>query len=277
MDNLDPKHYRWNDMPGEQLSEQLARRVITTERVMLAQFTLRKGCLVPLHSHESEQITHVLSGGLRFWLGEPPGAPIDVRAGEVLHIPSGVPHQVLALEDTTETDVFSPPRQDWLDRTDTYLRSAAPPVEPWLAPEMQRQAVCLARSFQHWTGRPLVEPGNALQVAARLFEHPSAILSLADGPTYNYGNRRAMELFERDWDQIRSMIGDESAEPHLREERRQALGEALRAGFITNYAGVRVSSRGQRRRIEDGILFALLDEAGERCGVGAVVPTWRDL
>jgi len=277
MDARDPKHYRWNDMPSEQLSEQLARRVITTARVMLAQFTLQKGCLVPLHAHESEQLTHVLSGALRFWLGDPPGAQIDVGAGEVLHIPSGVPHRVEALEDTTETDVFSPPRQDWLDRTDTYLRSAPRPADPWHSPDMQRQAARLARSFQHWTGRALVEPGDATEIATRLFEHPSAVLSLADGPTYNYGNRRAMELFELDWYSLLNMVGDESVEPHLRQERTEALREALHKGFISNFEGVRISSRGRRRRIEDGILFTLLDEAGERCGVGAFVPSWHDL
>ena len=274
MNTKNPKHYRWNDMPSEQLNEQLSRRVITAERVMLAQFALQKGCLVPLHAHENEQVTHVLSGGLRFWFGDPPGTAIDVGAGEVLHIPSGVPHRVEALEDTSEIDVFSPPRQDWLDRTDAYLRSPTPPAEPWLSPDMQRQAARLARSFQHWTGRSFVEPGDETEIAARLFEHPSMVLSLAEGPTYNYGNRRAMELFELDWHQILKMVGDESAEPEMQQERTEALREALRKGFISGYGGMRISSRGRRFRIEDGTLFAVLDEDGERCGVAAVVPRW---
>jgi quercetin dioxygenase-like cupin family protein len=115
-------HYRWNDMPKENVSDSLARRLITADRMMLAHVYLKKGCVVPRHSHENEQITYILEGGLRFWIGPDESQTLDVMAGEVLHIPSGVLHKAEALEDTLDVDIFSPPRQDWLDKTDDYLR-----------------------------------------------------------------------------------------------------------------------------------------------------------
>jgi unsaturated pyranuronate lyase len=114
--------YRWNDMPKEQLSETLDRRLITGDRVMLAHVYLKKGSIVPRHSHENEQLTYILEGGLRFWIGPDESEVIDVRAGEVLHIPSFVQHKAEALEDTLDVDIFSPPREDWLNKTDDYLR-----------------------------------------------------------------------------------------------------------------------------------------------------------
>jgi len=114
--------YRWDEMPKEELTDTFARRLITGERVMLAHVYLKKGSIVPRHSHENEQITYILEGGLRFWIGEDEAQVIDVMAGEVLHIPSLVQHKAEALEDTLDVDIFSPPRQDWLDKTDSYLR-----------------------------------------------------------------------------------------------------------------------------------------------------------
>lgn len=122
MEHQSVTHYRWHDVPKEALSDVLARRLITCERVMLAQVYLKKGAIVPRHSHENEQVTYILEGGLRFWIGDGESEVIDVLAGEVLHIPSHVPHKAEALSDTLDLDVFSPPRQDWLDGTDDYLR-----------------------------------------------------------------------------------------------------------------------------------------------------------
>ncbi len=116
------RHFRWDDMPKEKMNDLLDRRLVTGERMMLAHVYLKKGCLVPRHSHENEQITYVLEGALHFWLGEDEKEEVVVRAGEVLTIPSNLPHKALALEDTLDVDVFSPPRQDWLDGTDAYLR-----------------------------------------------------------------------------------------------------------------------------------------------------------
>jgi unsaturated pyranuronate lyase len=114
--------YCWNDMPKERVTDLLDRRLVTGERVMLAHVYLKKGCVVPKHSHENEQVTYVLEGALHFWLGEDQKEERVVRAGDVLHIPSNLPHKAVALEDTLDLDVFSPPRQDWLDGTDHYLR-----------------------------------------------------------------------------------------------------------------------------------------------------------
>jgi quercetin dioxygenase-like cupin family protein len=114
--------YRWDDMPRERLTDLLERRVITAQRIMLAHIYLKKGCVVPKHFHENEQVTYLLEGALRFRLGEDQREERVLRAGGVLVVPSNLPHSAEALEDTLSVDVFSPPRQDWLDGTDDYLR-----------------------------------------------------------------------------------------------------------------------------------------------------------
>jgi len=116
------RFHRWDDMPKEKVTDHLDRRIITGERMMLTHVYLKKGCIVPKHSHENEQLTYVLEGALHFWLGEDQKDERVIRAGEVLVIPSNLPHKAEALEDTLDVDVFSPPRQDWLDGTDHYLR-----------------------------------------------------------------------------------------------------------------------------------------------------------
>lgn len=114
--------YRWTDMPKEQVTPLLSRRIITGDRMMLAHVYLDKGSIVPQHSHENEQITYILEGALHFRIGADRSEEVTVRAGEVLHIPSNVPHEAIALEDTLDVDVFSPPRADWLNGTDTYFQ-----------------------------------------------------------------------------------------------------------------------------------------------------------
>jgi unsaturated pyranuronate lyase len=115
-------HYKWDDMPKETLKEGLDRRLISTDRMMLAHVYLEQGTVVPKHEHENEQLTYILEGVLRFWLGEDESEIVDVAAGEVLHIPSHLPHKAEALERTLDVDIFQPPRQDWLDGSDAYLR-----------------------------------------------------------------------------------------------------------------------------------------------------------
>jgi unsaturated pyranuronate lyase len=124
VDALEATHYRWDELPKEALKPDLARRLIATERMMLAHVYLEQGCIVPKHSHENEQLTYILEGALRFWLGDDGAEVVDVRAGEVLHIPSHLPHKAEALETTLDVDVFCPPRADWLDGSDAYLRNA---------------------------------------------------------------------------------------------------------------------------------------------------------
>lgn len=97
--------------------------MITGDRIMLAHVYLDKGCVVPKHSHENEQLTYILEGAMRFWVGEDESQVVDLAVGDVLHLPSNVPHRAEALERTLDLDIFSPPRQDWLDSTDAYLRT----------------------------------------------------------------------------------------------------------------------------------------------------------
>jgi quercetin dioxygenase-like cupin family protein len=116
------KHYRWEDLPAEPLKGGISRRLICGKGVMIAHVYLKKGDDVPRHSHVNEQITYILEGALQFWLGPEGDREVTVRAGEVLVIPSNLEHRALALEDTLDVDVFNPPRQDWLNGTDAYLR-----------------------------------------------------------------------------------------------------------------------------------------------------------
>lgn len=122
MDQPNVTFYRWEDIPREKLSETIERRLVTGDRMMLSHVYIKKGGIVPRHQHENEQLTYILEGGLRFWIGEDESQQIDVMAGEVLHIPSMVFHKAEALADTLDVDVFSPPREDWLNKTDHYLR-----------------------------------------------------------------------------------------------------------------------------------------------------------
>lgn len=117
------RHARWDDLPKERVTDVISRKVFTGDRMMIAHVFLDKGAIVPTHQHENEQLTYILEGALRFWIGDPKGPVEDlvVKAGEVLYIPSNVPHKAEALEDTLDVDVFSPPRQDWLNRTDAYF------------------------------------------------------------------------------------------------------------------------------------------------------------
>ena len=121
-DVKDVTFYRWDDMEKEKVTDLLDRRLITGDRMKLAHVYLKKGCVVPRHQHENEQLTYVLEGALHFYIGEDEKKEVVIRAGEVLHIPSWVWHKAVALEDTLDVDVFSPPRADWLAKTDDYLR-----------------------------------------------------------------------------------------------------------------------------------------------------------
>ena len=113
------KHYTWDSVPLEVMSEVISRKVISGQKAMVAQVFLKKDAVVPEHQHESEQITYILEGALKFELE---GREVIVRQGEVLHIPSNVPHRAVALEDTLDLDIFSPIRTDWLTKDDAYLR-----------------------------------------------------------------------------------------------------------------------------------------------------------
>jgi unsaturated pyranuronate lyase len=114
-----PSYVKWNNIEVEQLNPLIGRQFVVGKNVMIARILLKKGANVPLHQHHNEQVSYILEGALEFLIA---GERIVVRAGEVLCIPPNVPHEANALEDTVDLDVFNPPRQDWIDRDDAYLR-----------------------------------------------------------------------------------------------------------------------------------------------------------
>jgi unsaturated pyranuronate lyase len=113
------KYIPWKNVELEHLNPLLDRQMVVGEQIMVSRVLLKKGCVVPEHSHHNEQITYILEGALKFHID---GREIVVHAGEVLCIPPHMPHQAEALEDTVDLDVFTPPREDWLGKTDQYLR-----------------------------------------------------------------------------------------------------------------------------------------------------------
>ena len=112
-------HISWDEIPVEKLSSRISRQFVVGTNTMLSRLFLKKGAQVPLHSHFHEQISYVLEGALEFRVD---GRQIILRAGEVLCIPPNAPHEAFALEDTVDLDIFNPPRQDWIERDDAYLR-----------------------------------------------------------------------------------------------------------------------------------------------------------
>lgn len=114
------KHFKWNEVELEALKPDLGRQLLVGQDLMLARVLLKKGCVVPEHSHINEQLTYIVEGALKFDID---GQEIVVKAGEVLCIPPNMPHAALALEDTVDLDIFTPPRADWLNKTDDYLRA----------------------------------------------------------------------------------------------------------------------------------------------------------
>lgn len=115
------RHHRWDELPREELGPLLTRRMVTGDEMMIAHVYFEKGRTVAPHSHDNEQLTYILEGALEFRIGEE-RERVVVAAGEVLQIPRNVLHEAVALEDTLDVDIFCPPRQDWLEGTDAYLR-----------------------------------------------------------------------------------------------------------------------------------------------------------
>lgn len=113
------RHIPWSSVPVESLNPLLGLHFVVGQNVMLARVLLKRGCIVPEHSHPNEQITFIMEGALKFWID---GKEIVVNAGEVLTIPPNMPHKAEALSDTVDYDVFNPPRADWMNKTNTYLR-----------------------------------------------------------------------------------------------------------------------------------------------------------
>jgi quercetin dioxygenase-like cupin family protein len=115
----DLQYIPWHTIPLEDLNPLLQRQFVVGQDIMLARVLLKKGCVVPEHSHHNEQLTYIVEGALKFWIDN---REITVHAGEVLCIPSNMPHKAEAMEDTVDLDIFNPPRADWINKTDQYLR-----------------------------------------------------------------------------------------------------------------------------------------------------------
>jgi quercetin dioxygenase-like cupin family protein len=113
------KYIPWNTVELENMNPLLQRQLVVGQDIMVARVLMKKGCIVPLHSHYNEQVTYILEGALKFWID---GKEIVVNAGEVLTIPRNMPHKAEALMDTVDLDVFNPPRADWINKADDYLR-----------------------------------------------------------------------------------------------------------------------------------------------------------
>ena len=113
------RHIPWSAVAIEELNPLLGRHFVVGQNIMLARVLLKKGCIVPEHSHHNEQVTYILAGALKFGID---GKEIIVNAGEVLTIPPNMPHWAEALADTVDLDIFDPPRADWINKTDAYLR-----------------------------------------------------------------------------------------------------------------------------------------------------------
>ena len=121
--NTSYKFIPWNTVEHEQLNDLIGREMVVGDKIMLARVFLKKGAHVPEHQHHNEQVTYILEGALKFAID---GKEIVVHAGEVLCIPPHMPHEAWALEDTLDLDVFNPPREDWLNKSDDYLRLGIP-------------------------------------------------------------------------------------------------------------------------------------------------------
>jgi hypothetical protein len=143
---------------------------------------------------------------------------------------------------------------------------------PWQQDVVIRHSQLLLHSFKHWTGRSLLDvSGSQEEIAQQLFEAPFVLVShgTETDPIFNYGNRKALELWELDWEEFTRMPSRKTAEPMVQEERDRLLAEAATNGFST-FSGVRISSTGERFKIEDGILWNVIDDQNQRCGQAAV-------
>ena len=116
-------HTRWDDLPRDEVNATFGRKLVSGDQITMAQIFLKPGGGAPKHQHENEQFSYILQGTLRFWIGDEEKV-IDVKAGGVLQIPANVPHRAEALDEVYAIDVFSPPRWDWVNKTDAYLRNA---------------------------------------------------------------------------------------------------------------------------------------------------------
>jgi hypothetical protein len=144
---------------------------------------------------------------------------------------------------------------------------------PWQQEAVMHHSQRLLHSFQHWMGHSLLDTnGSPEEIAQQLFEASFVLVShgMETDPIFNYGNRKALELWELDWEEFTQMPSRKTAEQVVQEERDRLLAQTTTKGFVTNFSGVRISSTGKRFLIEDGIIWNILDEQNQQCGQAAV-------
>jgi hypothetical protein len=155
------------------------------------------------------------------------------------------------------------------------------PIPPSCSdPDHQSHVQILLRSFRHWTGAELIQPGiSAEKTAQLLYQAPFPVVSHGSEaePIFNYANAVALKLFELPWDAFTRLPSQQSAEPENREQRQEILERVARDGYFTDYRGVRISASGKRFQIEEAIIWNLLDENGDHCGQAAKIGKWRYL
>ena len=112
----------WDSVPAEMVNPSMTRQIVSGDKLMIARIKFKDGFVVPLHSHVHEQVTQVISGKMRFWFGANKEQTMELEPGDVVVIASNLPHEALMIGEVEEVDTWAPPRQDWLDKTDAYLR-----------------------------------------------------------------------------------------------------------------------------------------------------------
>ncbi len=150
----------------------------------------------------------------------------------------------------------------------------------WQKPEIIIWTQIILNSYQQLLHRELIDrKDDELSQSKNLFYSDFVVLSHNNNPDpiYNYGNKKALQLWEMDWKKLTETPSRKSAEPLLREEREALLKKTNLKGYITNYDGVRISSTGKRYNIKDVILWNLTDNQGNFCGQAATFSQWEKL
>ncbi len=162
---------------------------------------------------------------------------------------------------------------------ETFMNKQNPP------PDSNRNSLTshidlLLKSYKKWTGKELTDiNGEPGQIAEHIFNAPFALVShdTQDDPVFNYGNKKALELFELEWDEFTKLHSRESAEPVNREERARLFKRVTEDGYIDDYRGIRISSSGRRFEIRDATVWNVVDEEGIYKGQAAFFDKWKFL
>lgn len=153
-------------------------------------------------------------------------------------------------------------------------------IIPWQQAEVISHSQLLCNSFQHWTDDTLIDAeDNPLTLSEKLFFAPFVVVShgMEADPIFNYGNQLALKLWQMNWEDFTRLPSRYSVEPTEHEDREVLLKSALDQGLISNYRGIRTSSKGDRFFIEDVLLWTILDAQNQRCGQAAMFMHWTPI